>query len=178
MAGTGQAPGLPPLGTAEEPAHRVKAAVVSLAAVGLGVGVLANVPNQLPVPHHHRARPVPPRTTAGPSGTIPKTTSSVPSKAVHVAIISTSLSSPAATTVKAKLEAAHYLLYPAASVPASWVSEVRTTVIHYPGGGAAAGREVAVTLGLPSSAVSAEPDGTSVGPGTLSVIEVVVPAAP
>lgn len=169
-------PGPPgPPGTHEEVPDHARALAVTLVAVVLAVVVLVALPAQsstgLPAaststttttttPHHSTTS-----TTSTP-------TTTPASAAIHVAVLAPTGSSDDSTVV-AKLTAAHDVLPTEDPIPSSWVSDLAGPVIHYPTGLLAQANEVAVTLGVPASAVTAEPSGSSYG---ADVVEVFVPA--
>jgi hypothetical protein len=168
-------PGPPgPPGTHEEVPDHARALAVTLVAVVLAVVVLVALPAQ-------SSTGLPPASTSTTTTTTPHhsttSTSSTPtttpaSAAIHVAVLAPTGSSDDSTVV-AKLTAAHDVLPTEDPIPSSWVSDLAGPVIHYPTGLLAQANEVAVTLGVPASAVTAEPSGSSYG---ADVVEVFVPA--
>lgn len=151
-----------------------RAAVLTLAAAGLVVGVLAALPASSTVsrrpPASHPATGT--GTTAGATTTTAPAAASTGS-AIHVVVLAPA-GAPEAPTVRQRLTAAHYDLVSHAAIPASWVSSLTSSLVRYPAGMSAEAADVARTLGVSASSVSAEPAGTSDGS---DVIEVFVPSS-
>lgn len=148
--------------------------VVTLAAVGLVIGILASLPSG-----SHKATGATvndtghttTETTVPGAGSTTSTTTAV--NAVHVAVLAPA-GSPDEQSVRASLLAAHDIIVPEAAIPASWVGSMTAPVIHYPPGLESEALTVASTLKVPSSEVSEEATGTSDGS---DVVEVFCPAA-
>jgi hypothetical protein len=168
-------PGPPgPPGTHEEVPDHARALAVTLVAVVLAVVVLVALPAQsstgLPAASTSTTTTTTPHHSTTSTSSTPTTTPA--SAAIHVAVLAPTGSSDDSTVV-AKLTAAHDVLPTEDPIPSSWVSDLAGPVIHYPTGLLAQANEVAVTLGVPASAVTAEPSGSSYG---ADVVEVFVPA--
>lgn len=147
---------------------------MSVAALGLTVGVLAVLPTGVSKPGataHHRNTSSPTTTVPVSSGT---TTTSVANAAtgVHVAVLAASGTSSA--SIESKLRTAGAVIVPENPIPASWVSSLAGPVIHYPSGLSSAAAAIAHVLGVSSSVVSEELPGTSDG---AAVVEVFLPAS-
>lgn len=146
--------------------------LVTAAAVGLSVGVLASLPATHVTSATASTTTTTTTTPAGGAGTTTSTTTPAAGSAIHVAVLAPA-GAPGEPSVTAKLSAAHDVLVKEAPIPTSWVSGLAGPVIHYPTGEAAAAAAVAKTLGVPASGVSLEQPNTSDG---ADVIEVFVPA--
>jgi hypothetical protein len=180
MATERRAPSPPPPGppgppdTHEEVPDHARALAVTLVAVVLAVVVLVALPAQsstgLPAASTSTTTTTTPHHSTTSTSSTPTTTPA--SAAIHVAVLAPTGSSDDSTVV-AKLTAAHDVLPTEDPIPSSWVSDLAGPVIHYPTGLLAQANEVAVTLGVPASAVTAEPSGSSYG---ADVVEVFVPA--
>ena len=180
MATERRAPSPPPPGppgppdTHEEVPDHARALAVTLVAGVLAVVVLVALPAQsstgLPAASTSTTTTTTPHHSTTSTSSTPTTTPA--SAAIHVAVLAPTGSSDDSTVV-AKLTAAHDVLPTEDPIPSSWVSDLAGPVIHYPTGLLAQANEVAVTLGVPASAVTAEPSGSSYG---ADVVEVFVPA--
>ncbi len=159
-----------------EPGRDLRAIALSLAAVGLTIGVLASLgpAQRAALASSARGRPAAATTTTtspkAPSRSAPS--SSIPPSAGKVAVLAP-VGSPQTSGVESKLTADRYSLVSHAPIPASWVANMTVPIVRYPNGLYTQAVGVAKALGLGPSAVSSEPTGTSVGS---DVIEVYVPA--
>ncbi len=152
-----------------------RGALVTLAVLGLGIGIFAVLPSRpaaspakkVPPSSHHRKTP----TSSTTSTTVPATTSSTP--ATRVAVLSPA-GAPDEPAIVEKLSDAHYTLVHEAAIPSSWVSTLASPLVRYPSGYESEADTVATTLGVSRGVVESEPAGTSDG---ADVVEVWVPSS-
>ncbi|MGO9558513.1 MAG: hypothetical protein ACLPQS_01755 [Acidimicrobiales bacterium] len=177
MATERRAPSPPPPGppgTHEEVPDRARALAVTLVAVVLAVIVLVALPKQTtagqPAASTSTTTTTAPHHSTTSTSSTPTTTNA--GAAIHVAVLAPT-GSPDDSTVVAKLTAARDILPAESPIPSSWVSDLTSPLIRYPVGLLAQANRVAVTLGVPESAVTAEPPGSSYG---ANVVEVFLPA--
>lgn len=142
---------------------------MALAALGLGIGVLAALPANRPP-----RKTVPARSLARHPASPSTTTSSTSAAAAVRVVVLAPAGAPEQQSVTSRLEAAKDVVVPHAAIPSAWVSSLTSPIVRYPSGLEEAALAVAHTLGLGPSVVSAEPAGTSEG---ADVVEVFVPAS-
>lgn len=159
----------------EETGRELRGVLLTLAAVGLSVGVLASLGPSRPAAAHRRA--VPPAaatsTTLAPAGSVPAGTTGAAHPAGEVAVLAPA-GSPATAGIEQKLTKARYSLVHHAPIPASWVASLQVPLVRYPSGLLREAMAVATALGLNSSVVGPEAAGTSDG---AQVVEVYVPVS-
>ncbi len=165
-------PTAPPAGGTPEPPRDGRALLVALGAVALVIGVLASLPARATSaarPGHRGRTAATTTTTTAPAATSSTTsTTTAPGAGIRVAVLAAA-GSPTISSTESKLSTAGYTLVPESSIPYSWVSSLPSPVIHYPSGYHAQALRVASTLGVPSSAVTAEAPGTSYGSDVVEV---------
>lgn len=159
-----------------DPKRDLKAVFLTLASIGLTIGVLVSIssrpaasadrPPQRPV-----AATTTTTTTSPSSGGSTSTTSTTAASPGRVVVLAPA-GSPATAGVEQKLTAAHFSLVGHAPIPSSWVTNLTEPIVRYPNGLYDEAVNVAKALGV--SAVSAEPPGTSDG---ADLVEVFVPAS-
>lgn len=168
-----QGPPLPDHSPEAQPERRERGIVVTLAALGLAVALLASIPATAlrPAAASHRGGRHSTPTTTSPATVATSTT--LAAAGVHVAVLAAA-GTAAVSTTEGKLTAGHDVLVPEPPIPSSWVSSLPGIVVHYPPGLSAEAMGVARVLGVPSADVSAEQPGTSDG---ADVVEVFLPAS-
>ena len=156
----------------------LRAIVLTLASLGLSIGVLASISNRTAAAGEASPKDPTSSTSSTTSTTSPSlggpattTTSTTPASPGRVVVLAPA-GSPATAGVQQKLTAAHYSLVGHAPIPSSWVTNLTQPIVRYPNGLYDEAVNVAKALGV--QAVSAEPPGTSDG---ADVVEVFVPAS-